>query len=198
MHLKLQWNWTKSERERWSDSSSNRDQTLHISHDLTEYWVAPHRPIPSPPQKKPVKSVIYMCWCYWLKHSISHTTIRLLFAVQRLQAECNTLTCAVGALRSDCVAVKERIAPSKTIEMLIVHWENLSFSLWVKWKASTSVWECYCKSGLCFNSLIKHMNSIFPEDSPALSCWATPLCSLPSFRKGMWSQEGWGRVSVLP
>lgn len=90
-----------------------------------------------------------MCWCYWLKHLLSHTTISLLFCSAAFAGKCKTLACAVGTFSPHCVSVKERIAPSKSIEMLIVHWENLSFSLWVKWKACLPQCESVIVSQAC-------------------------------------------------
>lgn len=48
---------------------------------------------------------------------------------------------------------------------------ELPLSVWVcEVKGlSTSVWVCYCKSGLCFNTLTQHMDAVFP--------WRWP-CSL--------------------
>lgn len=60
---------------------------------------------------------------------------------------------------------------------------------------STSVWVCYCKSCLCFNTLTQHMDGIpppSPEDSRALPCWARRFCSLSQSGNGMWWKKSEG------
>lgn len=71
--------------------------------------------------------------------------------------------------------------------MLIVHWENLSFPLCVKWKAFLPQCErvIVSQAGVLMPSHSTWM-ACSPEDSCALSCWAWQCCSYSLPWNGMW------------
>lgn len=79
--------------------------------------------------------------------------------------------------------------------MLIVHWENLSFPLCVKWKAFLPQCECVIVSRACVLIPSHSTWTAFPpspEDSRALPCWARRFCSLSQSGNGMWWKKSEG------